>query len=159
MNNKGKLVAECYFSEDLGVVWAGDLITEKTFNEKVKVEMNRNGKPVGVMREVHQPFGTVQRAMLANQIRKAIERKGTSGWEKFQQIIPWLVPVFILIIMLLFWEDIAKPAQQISELNVKVSEQNAIISEQNARILTILYGPNANITVRQVIPPNAGGGT
>jgi cell division protein FtsL len=147
MTKKGKLFVVCYFSEEMGYVWAKDTVTKDTFKAQTVDYELRNGEKVKVIRDVYQPFTTQERALQANQIRKAIERKGESLLAKIEKYLPFIMVFLMFVLVLIFWEDIAKPAITMSNANAEISKQNAVISEQNARIL-MMFGFD-NITLNQ----------
>jgi len=143
MTAGGKFMAEGYWSDDSELVWATDTVTRDNFNQLVTEEVtgkDENGKDitVKVVRDAFQPFTAQQRALQAHRIRQAQERRRKNIWETLGQLATPLVLAMLFICVLVFWEDIAKPVQDLAASNVAVSEQNAKISEQNARLLSAL---------------------
>lgn len=159
MTKKGRVFVSCYYSDELGYVWAKDTVTKDTFKEVVQTSVLQNGETVNTTRRVYQPFSTQERALLAGQIRKAAERRGTSLMDKIMQFLPLMMVFMMFVLVLIFWEDIAKPAVQMSASNAEVSKQNALISEQNARILVHFGYDNISITqpIDREMPPDAKG--
>lgn len=157
ITKKGKLFASCYYTDDIGYVWGLDTVRNDDFRKTLETKVMINGVETLVRRRVFEPANTQQRSLLANEIKEASLRRGQSGWEKFKEMIPALLLVIVVICVFLFWEEIAKPVQQLQQSNAEISKQNAIISEQNARMLVFLFGPGAsNLSVAQSIPPDSG---
>lgn len=157
LTKKGKILATCYYTDDVGYVWGVDTVRNEKFKETTQTRVMVNGTEVPVTRKIYEPASAQQRSLLANALKEAALRRGQSGWDKFKEIIPALLLVVVIVCVFLFWEEIAKPVQQLQESNAAISEQNARISEQNARMLIFLYGPNAgNLSVAQSIPPDGG---
>lgn len=65
--------------------------------------------------EAFQPLTTKQRLILVSQYKKAHDRKKFSFWQNLPQIAAIGGVVMILVIMLVFWEDIAKPIQDMQQ--------------------------------------------
>lgn len=156
VTKKGKLFASCYYSDELGYIWARDTVTKETFKAKVEDFEIVNGEKVKVTRNVYQPFTTQERALESNQVRKAAERRGSSLLDKIIQMLPFVMVFLMFVLVLIFWEDIAKPAVEISNANAGISTQNAKISEQNARILILLGYDNVTVNQQVVngVPPD-----
>lgn len=153
MTKKGKFTADAYWTEDTGIVWVTDTVTREKFNElvKKKVVYDKNNERIEekVIRDSTQPFTTQERSLQAWRITQAMNRKHKSIWDTIAQIAVPLALVMLFVMVLIFWEDIAKPVQQLSAENVKISAENAKISEQNARILSLIS--NNQIDVKQTI--------
>ena len=153
MTKKGRFTADAYWSEDTGLVWVTDTITREKFNEliKRKVVYDKNGEKVEekIVRDSTQPFTTQERSLQAWRITQAMNRKHKSIWDTIAQLAVPIALVMLFVMVLIFWEDIAKPVQQLSADNAKISAENARISEQNARILSLIS--NNQIDVKQTI--------
>lgn len=178
MTKKGKFVADAYYSEETGIVWATDSVTMDDFKTMVKVVertipvngkdgkqlIDKDGNPVTkkvmerVIEDNFQPFTTQERALQAARVTRAMARKKKSLLETITQLATPIVLVFLLIMILVFWEDIYKPVQEQSKANAEIAKTNAAISEQNARMLSILSeGKAGNIPINQNIPVEGGG--
>lgn len=66
-----------------------------------------------------QPLTTKQRLILVNQYKKAQERKKFSFWENLPQMAAIGAVVMILVIMLVFWEDVVGPAKEAMEVGLE----------------------------------------
>jgi len=121
ITRKGKFIAECYW--DAGnpePVWAKDTS--------------------GIDKGLLQPFNTQERAIHVNRVTKALMRKKSSLLETIEKLAVPFALVVILIVILIFFEDISKPAKEMGQLNKELMVENEKISAQNARMLEILVG-------------------
>lgn len=143
ITKKGKLVAECYVTEDNPEpVWITDT-------------QNFNGG-------TFKPLTTQQRSLTVSRIRKAESRKKSSLWDKISQVIMPAAMVIMVALPFMFWGDITASSTHSMEITAQVAEQNAKIAEQNARILSVLAGKveAGELNIIQNIPPDAqAGGT
>ena len=143
ISKKPRYYAEFFWSEELGYVVNIDSVNSKNIQEKaVKYGPNKE-----LVKDAFHPFTPQQRALYVYQLRKAEERKKKSLLDQITAIAVPMVLVFMFILVLVFWEDIAKPAQQsqasaaaMMETNERLLKENAQISAQNARILQVLAG-------------------
>lgn len=121
ITKKGKFIAECYWSSDNPEpIWMKD---NAQIDEKLL-----------------QPFSTQERAVHVARVTRAMMRKKGTILETIEKLAVPFAVVVILIVMLIFWEDIAKPAREMAQANKELAVENAKISEQNARILSVLAG-------------------
>lgn len=159
MTKKGKFTADAYWTEDTGIVWVTDTVTREKFNElvKKKVVYDKNNERIEekVIRDSTQPFTTQERSLQAWRITQAMNRKHKSIWDTIAQIAIPLALVMLFVMVLIFWEDIAKPVKELSEQNARISGENAKISEQNARILSLIT--NNKIDVKQTMGVGSNG--
>lgn len=143
LSGKPRFYAEFYWSEEYGYVPMVDGVNSKNLQDKaVKYGPNKE-----LVKDAFHPFTPQQRALYVLQLRKAEARKKKSILDQITAIAVPMALVFIFIMLLVFWEDIAKPAQEMAtanagmmELNEKLLKQNAEISAQNARIVQALSG-------------------
>lgn len=168
-NNKGQFVAEGYYSKDAGVIWAKDTMTREEFR-KLEEELRQRratGKTDGKTAVffdtsgVHgkstitkfQPLTTQERALQAGQVTKAMLRKGNSIWDMIWKIAPAILILIVFVLILVFWNDIAKPVITLSQQNIDIQKNNKEIMQQNLRFYTMLTGGKGNGTyVVQQIP-------
>ena len=156
ITEKGRYVAEAYYSEETGFIWAADTVTRESFKNRIEEDVTEliNGREVKrrVIKNVFQPFTTQERALQAARVTRAAMRKKKSLLDIIAQLAVPAALIILVVCVLIFWEDIAKPVKEIAQVNVKISSENAKISEQNARILAILY-PNitSQVPVKQTI--------
>lgn len=120
ITRKGRFMAECYWDADNPApVWLEDKgTTDKSL----------------------QPFTTKERSFLVNEFRQAELRRKKGLLETLEKLAVPFALVMILVVMLVFFENIAKPAKEMMEANTQLSVDNAKISEQNARMLSVLAG-------------------
>lgn len=158
---RGKLVADAYWHEETGIVWATDKVTREDFVKMITEVTVKDGSMQKQVQDAFQPFTTQERALQSARVTRALMRKKKSLLEAVMQLATPLALVMLVIMVLIFWEDIAKPAKEMGALNVEVSKQNAIISEQNARLLSILAQNGVlkgDVPVNQVVPAAGAGG-
>lgn len=137
---KPRFYAEAYWSEESDYVWSVDSVNKQNLSEKILVDGEKKS-----VENPFVPFTTQQRALFVSQLRKAESRRKKSLLDQIAQVAVPVVLVMMFIMVLLFWEDIAKPSKEMAELNNQMMErQNAIaasladISSQNARVVSAL---------------------
>lgn len=143
ITKKGKLVAECYITEDNPEpVWLTD---------------SRDLDLAGF-----KPLTTAQRSLTVARIRKAQSRIKGTLWDKIQQIVMPATMIIMVALPFVFWGDITAESRDAMAEAGNIAEQNAEISQQNARILSVLAGKvEAGDLVVTQTPPDAaaeGGG-
>jgi hypothetical protein len=145
-----------YYADEFGYVWAEDNVGLDEFEGKIETEANGNE----VVRGVYQPVTTQERTILVGQVTKALMKKKKSLLEQITALAVPLALVALFIMVLVFWEDIAKPVKDMSSIQASIAEQNAVISQQNARMLSVLAGKLevGDIVVEQTVPPDIVGG-
>ena len=142
ITKKGKLVAECYITEDNPEpVWLTD-----------NFDLEGNGK--------FKPLTTQQRSLTVSRIRKAESRKNASLWDKISSVIMPAAMVIMVALPFVFWGEITNASTESMEITAQVAAENAKISEQNARILSVLAGKveAGELDIVQNIPPDADAG-
>lgn len=118
ITRKGKFMAECYWDADNpNPVWIYD---------------------TGVPDDALQPFTTKQRALLVNEFRQAELRKKKGLLETLEKLAVPFALVMILIVMLVFFENIAKPAQDMMAANERMMKSNEEITDNQARIMSFI---------------------
>ena len=134
---KPKFYAEMYWSEEHGYIPIVDDVNESNFLDRIVV---KDGKKLA--KGTFKPFTTQQRTLLVTQLRKAQDRRKKSLLDQVMQVAVPMMLVFLFIMVLVFWEDIAKPAKDMAEMNQNMMsqqrsllEQSQEISNQNARIV------------------------
>lgn len=143
-----KFYAEFSYSDETGYVPLEYDVTTDNFNDKLK--MIQHGK---VVQDPFQPFTSNQRSLYVMQLRKSETRRKKDILERITALATPIVLVMLVICILIFWEDVAKPGKEIAELNLQMQEKTLVvldqiveISNQNARIVQTLTGENLNIT-------------
>lgn len=143
----GRWVAEGYYDRQAGVIWSRDSMSKAEL-ARVIDELKKKGERSGTgMADTHyQPMSTTERSLQAHQVTKAILRKGKDIWAMIWQILPVLVLVVIFALVLIFWNDIAKPVISLAASNEEISENNRFMQEQNIRLYQMLTGGKGNGT-------------
>lgn len=139
MTNKGKLMAECYLKEgSQEPAWIIDGGPEEGFDTAM--------------------LTTQERALLIQRVIKATQRRRKGLLDTIAQIATPIALVMVVIVMLVFWENIAEPAKDMAQINTQMMESNKEISEQNARMVSVLAGKLdvGELTVTQAVPPDGG---
>ena len=139
ITKKGRLVAECYITEDNPEpVW----LLDKGYSDA---------------QEGFKPLTTQQRSLTVSRIRKAQARIQKSMWETMTQIIMPIAMVVIIAIPFIFWGDITKESTEAMSKAGEVAKQNAEVAAQNARLLSVMAGKleAGDLTIKQNIPPDA----
>jgi len=142
ITKKGKLVAECYITEDNPEpVWLTD-----------NFDLEGNG--------TFKPLTTQQRSLTVSRIRKAESRKNASLWDKISQVIMPAAMVIMVALPFVFWGEITSASTHSMEVGAEMAAENAKISEQNARILSVLAGKveAGDLEIVQNVPPDAADG-
>ena len=145
----GRFVAEGYYSRDAGVFWSRDKITRAKFQKleddilEAQLDPTKK-KPVSVIEAEYQPLTTSQRALQANQITRAIERKGKSWLQFLMPLAFGLMAIILCFLVFVFWDKISKPVMDLSAQNVEISNNNAEIQQQNLRLYMMLTGGKGN---------------
>lgn len=144
ITKKGRLVAECYITEDNPEpVWLKDSGYDNA-------------------QEGFLPLTTQQRSLTVSRIRKANSRQTKTMWEQISNVVFPIAMVIVVAIPFVFYGDIVKAGEEAIKQSGKIAEQNAAVAEQNARILSVMAGKleSGDLKIEQNIPPNAntGGG-
>lgn len=141
---KPKYYAEVYWSEEDGYVNILDNITKENLRENI-YGLDEHGEVKPIAGDAFKPFTPQQRSLLVQQIRKAQDRKKKGLLDYITQLAVPLALVALFMMVLLFWEDIAKPGREMASLNVQMQEKNqqllgelSEISAQNARVVQAL---------------------
>ena len=148
-STKARWVAEGYYDRLTGIMWAQDLTTEKDFINKIQELQN---SPDGITKGTHtidvhhQPFTTTERSLLASRISRAMQRKGKDIWSMIWQILPAVILLVLIVVILIFWNDIAKPVIQLESATAEIARNNGLIQQQNIRLYQMLTGGKGNGT-------------
>lgn len=139
---KPRLFAEFSYSVENGYVPLHYDVDTKNFAEKLT--MTKHGR---IVDEPFQPFTSNQRSLYVMQLRKAEARKKKDLLERITQLATPLVLAVLVVSILIFWEDVAKPGKEMAQINVAMQESNRKmmetlndISAQNARIVQAQTG-------------------
>lgn len=155
LGSNGRWIAEGYYDRQAGIIWSRDTLSKTEFM-KVLEELQKKGiKNGGGTIETHyQPMSTTERSLQAHQVTKAIIRKGKDIWGMIWQLLPVIILVIIFALILIFWNDIAKPVISLAASNAQISEDNRWMQEQNIRLYQMLTGGKGNGTsyIIQAIP-------
>lgn len=154
LSKKGKQVAEGYFTPDTGVVWATDKTTRELIEQKFSKMGDAKSTDPKEMEKDAELFTTTERAMMIDQIKRAMLRKRKNALEVIGQFAAPIALVIILLLVLIFWGDIAQPVQALQQSNAEISKQNAEISAQNAQMISFLTGQRGFVNISQTIPGN-----
>lgn len=164
MLRKPAYSVEMYWSEEDGYVPIVDTVNKANLKEKTVVyELDRHGQKVEVARDVFQPFTPQQRALYVSQQKKALDRRKKSLSDLIAQIAVPIAFVMFAVVLLFFWEDIAKPAKEMAAANQNMMQlqkellsHQSEISAQNARIVQALTGniEAGEINLIQRVPPD-----
>lgn len=134
LTKKGSFYAECYYTNEGEYVWAKDnLRREQSFDAVT----------------------ATQRSLLVGRIVQANNRKKRGLLDIISQFTMPLMLLIMVVLILVFWEDIASPSMEIVERADKITASQAIIMEQLARMLTIAAsdGAYADLNITQTIQP------
>lgn len=155
LGSNGHWIAEGYYDRLAGVIWSRDTMSKSDFM-KIVEELQKKGdrSGTGIADTHYQPMSTTERSLQAHQVTKAILRKGKDIWAMIWQILPILVMVVIFALILIFWNDIAKPIIALEASNAQISQDNKFMQEQNIRLYQMLTGGKGNGThyIIQSIP-------
>lgn len=139
---KPKFYAEMYWSEEEGYIPVQDTVNKENLAGVVKV-LDETGERV--VTGAFQPFTTQQRALHVAQLRRAEERRKNDFLTTIQNLAVPGILAMILILGLVFWEDIAKPGKEMALINKEMLEKQNVIaqqladaSSQNARVVQAL---------------------
>lgn len=156
ITKNGQKFAEAYYTDETGLNWGSDTVNKDTFHQKKEVKSKSvDGKEEFVLKDMFMPYTAQERSLQAAQIKKAIMRQKKNLLEQIQQFVVPVVLVMMFILILIFWEDIYKPVQEQSQINVQISTQNEKIMEQNTQLYMLMTGKQGNFT--QVIKQGGSG--
>lgn len=143
----GRWIAEGYYDRQAGVIWSRDTLSKADFMKIVK-ELQEKGERSGTgsVDTHYQPMSTTERSLQAHQVTKAILRKGKDIWNMIWQLLPVVILVIVFALILIFWNDIAKPVISVAGANAEISKQNELMQEQNIRLYQMLTGGKGNGT-------------
>lgn len=135
----GKYFAECYMYEgDDEPRWLMD---------------------TGDISDSFKSFSTEERALHVESVTRDITRRKKNALEILMQLAPMIGIIILVLGFFIFFENIAKPAQDMMKANQALMAQNAQISEQNARMVSVLAGKMeaGEIIIKQEFqaPPDA----
>lgn len=119
ITQKGKFFAECYYTEEDGYKWIQD---------SGSVESN------------FKAFTTAQRSLYVQRLKNAMLRKKKGIWDLLQQYVTPVILLVLVVLILIFWQDLYKPVQESQQANARISQQQAEISQNLARITAVLVG-------------------
>lgn len=144
----GRWVAEGYFDRAAGVIWARDTQSKEDFEEFAKNLVKDGGSRSGdaTINTNFQPVTTTQRSLQANQVTKAVLRRGKDIWSVLWQLTPMIFMVIVIALILIFWGQIYQPAKDIQSQGLELIEQGGAIQQQNLRLYMMLTGGKGNGT-------------
>jgi hypothetical protein len=149
LSTNGRWVAEGYYDRTAGVIWSKDTLSKTEFAKlAMQISKQRTGKESGTSSvDTHyQPMTSTERSLQANQVTKALLRKGKDVWAMIWQLVPVVVLLVLFVLVLIFWNDIAKPVIALEASTAKISEDNGIMQQQNIRLYQMLTGGKGNGT-------------
>jgi len=150
LSTRGRWVAEGYFERNAGVIWSKDILSQQEFSKLAKeiAEKRTTKTPSGTetVTTHYQPMTSTERSLQANQVTKSLLRKGKDLWAMIWQLLPIIILVIIFALILIFWNDIAKPVIDLSASNAQISKDNSIMQQQNLRLYMMLTGGTGNGT-------------
>lgn len=109
INAKGKKCVECYRTETGEIIYLEDNTTD----------------PKNDLKDL-KPLTTKQRSILITNIKRAEQRKGKSWTENIPMIVGIGAIVMLLVALMIFWGDIAKPALDGRAMAVTITENQKI---------------------------------
>lgn len=151
---KPKYYHETYWSEEHGYIPIQDTASRENI---LSIAQAEGGKA----KDTFKPLTPTQRALFTSQLRKASNRKTKSLLDTITQFATPMILVMLFLMVLLFWEDLAKPAKDMAssaksmqDANLEYARQNAEIAAQNARIVQVLAGEleARELDIRQRVP-------
>lgn len=100
-----------------------------------------------------QPFPSSQRTLLVRSLEKATIRKGKGWMDVVKEYAPYIMIIFFITVVFIFWEDIWKPATQVTSQIDSMLDSVATISEQQTEQQELMNEYLARIgKVEQTIP-------
>lgn len=135
ITQKGKFFAECYYTEEDGYKWIQD-----------SGNVDKNFKA----------FTTAQRSLYVQRLRNAMLRKKKGIWDLLQQYVTPVILLVLVVLILIFWQDLYKPVQESQQSNARISQSQAEITQNLARITAVLIGDAeaGTLVYDQTIPSN-----
>lgn len=119
LTDKGRLYAECYHTDEQGYTWI--------------VDSNKPDKGF-------DPFTTVQRALYVQRLKNAQLRKKKGIWDLLQQFITPVILLLLFVLVLVFWQDIAQPTNEVLDKTSSILSSVDRITQQQARIAAVQAG-------------------
>ena len=143
----GGWVAEGFYERNAGVLWGKDAVSRDTFENTLKaLEAAGTERNQGSVDKHFQPMTSTDRALQANEVTKAVLRRGKDLWTMLWQLAPAVILLCVLALVLIFWGNIAKPVQELQNTNAEISKQNLQVQQQNFRFYQMLTGGRGNGT-------------
>jgi hypothetical protein len=143
---KPKFYVELYWAEEVGYAPAYDTVSTKNFFERI-THTEEGGVRRRELGDAYYPLTTQQRALYVHQLEQANARKKKGILDTIRDLAIPIVLVMFMFGVILFWEDIAKPARDMADKNLQMQEANRVllaqvaeISAQNARIVQAIAG-------------------
>lgn len=119
ITQKGKFFSECYYTEEDGYKWIRD---------------------TGNVQTNFKAFTTAQRSLYVQRLRNAMLRKKRGIWDLLQQYVTPIILLTLVVLILIFWQDLYKPIQETQANNVRITASQSDITNQLARITAVLVG-------------------
>jgi hypothetical protein len=105
----------------------------KDYIKLKQLEWLKEQKSKGMVIEAYQPFTSKQRMILVNNFTKANERKGHSWKENLPTIVSVSALVILVLMLMIFWGDIAQPAitsKEITKSIVETQQENLLLLQE-----------------------------
>lgn len=136
VNNKGKISVRAYRTQNGQYIWCKDngLFDEKG-NWRVKL-------PEDATVEEFEPMNTMDRGFYANEWKEAQMYKTSNIWDTLKNAAPIMGMVIMVALLLIYWQDVTGPIQEVQKQQTKQLEKQLEITEKQARMMSQLVGQN-----------------
>lgn len=118
-------------SDVIHITKNGSLSVEAYFTQTGEYKYVKDNGINNEMLDNFHALSTQDREFYTNEMRKAEEYKKKGIWDILRDSLPFIAILLIFILMLVFWEDIAKPGITIVEKAGEIAKSQ----EETARIL------------------------
>lgn len=149
ITHRGKKWVEAYRLETGETIYVTDRFKSEEVPKEILEIPNKNER-VQKVRAWHeayhiipnfQPLNSAQREMLSNQVVKAYSRKRTEWREYIVPIVALSMALLLVISLMVFWGDIAAPAIDGKQLNLRIVETQKetveVLQDIKRRVQTI----------------------
>jgi len=140
VGKRGRKFAQAYRLSEDEYIWITDAgiktrVIEKDNRQQIEVlDVEEDGKQRVV--DTFKPFSVTQRDVLVSQFKKAEQISGKT-WtaERVIQLAAMGSIAMIIIMLLIFWKDIAQPALESHQLAIETQEQNIVLQSNIAKMM------------------------
>ena len=177
INSKGKKVIEAYrfptnevsyikdtaqVEEPPEILYSDDLLPDDIINiedekerekeiQLFRTEILAQWKKDNHIIEAFQPLTTVQRSTMVHQLVKAEQRKKNSLWDSIPQVVSIAAAVLLVVCLMIFWGDIAKPVldgKEINRINMEIQRETVEILREVKQGIQVIEGQQGELEQR-----------